>query len=312
MKKEEFCFKSSDGKTSIHAVKWIPEGEVKAILQISHGMVEYIERYEEFAAHLAVRGILTAGHDHLGHGHSIGSEEDFGYFADEQGNTKLLRDINEMRKGLQKEYPDVPYFLLGHSMGSFLARQYICVYGQGLSGAVIMGTGYQPKALTVTGMALTKVMAALKGWRYRSRLIDSMAFGSYNKKFEPARTDKDWLSRNEENVDAYKKEKRCSFMFTLNGYYNLFLSLYKLSCRDYVARMPQELPVFFVSGEDDPVGGFGNGVKKVYAQFEKLGMKNMSIKLYPDDRHEILNELDRDIVYEDITKWITNCNCPAD
>lgn len=306
MKKEEFCFKSSDGKTGIHAVKWIPEGEVKAVLQISHGMVEYIERYEEFASHMAAQGILTAGHDHLGHGHSIGSEEDFGYFADEQGNTKLLRDINEMRKRLQKEYPDVPYFLLGHSMGSFLARQYICVYGQGLSGAVIMGTGYQPKALTVAGMALTKVMAALKGWRYRSRLIDNMAFGSYNKKFEPARTDKDWLSRNEGNVDAYKKEKRCSFMFTLNGYYNLFLSLYKLSCRDYVGKMPKELPVFFVSGEDDPVGGFGDGVKKVYRQFVGLGLENVSMKLYPDDRHEILNELDRDIVYEDIAKWITN------
>ena len=306
MKKEEFSFRSSDGKTDIHAVKWIPEGEVKAILQISHGMVEYIERYEEFAEHLTGYGILTAGHDHLGHGHSVGTEEDFGYFAEEQGNTRLLRDINEMRKRLEKEYPDVPYFLLGHSMGSFLARQYISVYGQGLTGAVIMGTGYQPKALTMTGMALTKVTAAVKGWRYRSKLIDNMAFGGYNKKFEPARTDKDWLSRNEANVDAYKKEKRCSFMFTLNGYYNLFLSLYKLSCADYVGKMPKELPVLFVSGEDDPVGNFGEGVKKVYRQFEELGMKKISMKLYPDDRHEILNELDRETVYGDITQWILN------
>ena len=210
-----------------------------------------------------------------------------------------------MQEILKKEHPDTPYFLLGHSMGSFLARQYICVYGKELDGVIIMGTGYQPKLLTLTGMFLAKTAALFRGWHYRNHFIDNMAFGGYNRKFEPARTDKDWLSRDEASVDAYKNEKRCSFIFTLNGYYNLFFSVYKLSCRDYVDRMPRELPVFFMSGKEDPVGDFGRGVVKVYGQFKKLGMKDISIKLYPEDRHEILNELDKEKVYEDIRLWIS-------
>lgn len=303
MKKEHFTYASNDGKTDIHAIRWVPEGKVEAVLQISHGMVEFIDRYDEFASYLAQRGILVTGNDHLGHGQSVRSEDDYGFFAEKDGNRIVLKDIDKLRRMTGKKYPDVPYFLLGHSMGSFLARQYICLYEKGLAGAVIMGTGYQPRIVTQFGMGLTKLLARIKGWDYRSAFVDSLAFGGYNRKFGKP-DGKEWLSRNEENVINYKKEKLCNFRFTLNGYYNLFYSIYTLSLERYLSGMPKDLPVFFVAGQDDPVGQFGKGVTKVYRQFMSMGMKDVTCKLYPQDRHEILNELDRETVYGDIYQWM--------
>lgn len=304
MKKLHISYPSSDGMTDIQGNLWIPEGDVRAVLQISHGMVEFIDRYQEFAGYLTEQGIAVVGNDHLGHGASVRSEADWGYFAEKDGNTVLLKDIDRLRKMTQKKYPDVPYFVLGHSMGSFLIRQYICKYGEGLSGAIIMGTGYQPQLMTTVGMLLCKMLAAVKGWHYRSTLVDGMAFGGYNKKFG-ALSGKEWLSRNPENVKIYMAEKRCNFRFTLNGYYNLFYSIHCLGEKKYLEGMPKELPVFFVSGAEDPVGQFGKGVDKVCEQFKSLGMKQVECKLYEQDRHEILNEVDREKVYKDIAKWIT-------
>lgn len=303
MEKKHITYDSNDGLTKVHAILWIPDGKVRAILQISHGMVEFIDRYHDFASYLTAHGILVAGNDHLGHGSSVRSEEQYGYFAEKNGNRILLKDLHRLRHLVQKHYPKVPYFLLGHSMGSFLARQYLCEYGAGLSGAVIMGTGYQPGFMTAFGMALTTVLAWIKGWEYRSALVDGMAFSGNNRKFG-ALSGKEWLSRNEENVAWYRQEKRCNFRFTLNGYYNLFYSIHRLGKKEYLEKMPKDLPVLFVSGEEDPVGQFGKGVKKVYAQFEKMGMKQVRCKLYPLDRHEILNEVDKDVVYEDILNWM--------
>lgn len=303
MKKKNFSYPSSDGRTDICGICWIPDGEVEGILQISHGMVEFIDRYDEFARVLAEKGILVVGNDHLGHGASVMAEEYWGYFAEKDGNGVLLQDIHRLRKMVEKKYPNVPYFVLGHSMGSFLIRQYISQHGEGLAGAIIMGTGYQPRMVASFGMVLCKMMAAVKGWRYRSALVDGMAFGSYNKKFgKPA--GKEWLSRNPKNVETYMAEKRCNFRFTLNGYYNLFYSIRCLGDKEYVNKMPKELPVFFVAGKDDPVGQFGKGVEKVCEQFKSLGMKDVQCKLYAEDRHEILNEVDREEVYKDIGEWI--------
>lgn len=305
-KTELITYLSSDKKTTIHAMAWIPEGEVRAILQISHGMVEYIERYEHFGRHMAERGVLVVGNDHLGHGGSVRSKEDYGYFAEEKGNLCLIRDMHKLRGIMQREYPKVPYFLLGHSMGSFLARQYISCHGKGLAGAIIMGTGVKSRALAKTGMDVCEQMAKVKGWRYRSKLIDSMAFGGYNKGIPNPRTAKDWLTRNEEIVDAYLAEERCSFLFTLNGYYNLFLSVYKLTFESYTGWMPRKLPVFFMAGAADPVGNCGKDVEKVAEEFRRIGMRDVQCRLYQDDRHEILNELDRENVYGDIYDWIVS------
>lgn len=303
MKKEHFTYPSNDGVTQIHAIRWIPDGEVRAVLQISHGMVEYIDRYDEFAGYLAQNGILVTGNDHLGHGESVRSEEYYGFFAEKDGNQTLLRDIRRLQKLTRKEYPEAPYFLLGHSMGSFLARQYLCLHGEELAGAIIMGTGYQPRVMVRFGMGLCSVLARVYGWDHRSKLVDGMAFGGYNRRFGSLEG-KEWLSRNEENVRRYVSEKWCSFRFTLNGYYNLFYSIYTLSFEKHLEKMPKDLPVFFVSGAEDPVGQFGRGVQKVYEQFRKIGMRRVSCKFYPEDRHEILNELDREAVSADILRWM--------
>ena len=305
-RKEEFYFTSSCGTTKIHAVRYIPEGNITAILQITHGMVEYIERYEDFALFMASKGFLVTGHDHLGHGKSINSKEEWGYFAKEDGNKAVLYDIYQLTQITKEAYPNLPYFLLGHSMGSFYTRQYLCQFGQELDGAIVMGTGCQPLALVKSGMLLIQIIALFKGWRYRCRFIDNMAFGSYNKAFEPGRTPKDWLSKDTAIVDHHATDERCNFTFTLNAYYNMFKGISRLYDKNLLSNMPKNLPVFFVAGSMDPVGDFGKGVLKVVDMFRKIGMKNVKVKLYEDDRHEILNETDRSQVYMDLYQWLSS------
>lgn len=303
MKKEELSFNSFNGKTLIRAMRYIPEGEVKAILQIAHGMVEFIDRYESFAEYLCSKGILVTGNDHLGHGGSVESRDDWGYFGD-NGNEILIEDMYSLTKLTKEQYPDKPYFLLGHSMGSFYARQYLTCHGDELTGAIIMGTGMEDLNKIKAGMFLCKLMASIKGWRYRSSFVNNMSFGAYNKKFEPARTKVDWLTKDESIVDWYLKEPRCTFAFTLNGYYQMFKGISSLYDKEKLNRIPKQLPVFFVSGKDDPVGSFGKEVEKSVESLKEAGIENIKLKLYPDDRHEILNETDKEVVYQDIYDWL--------
>lgn len=304
--KEEFYFPSASGTTQIHCIRYIPDGEIKAILQISHGMVEYIERYESFALFLNSKGILVTGNDHLGHGKSINSKEDWGYFAPNDGNRAVLYDIYQLTQITKEKYPDIPYFLLGHSMGSFYARQYLTEFGNELDGAIIMGTGCQPLALIQFGRFLTSLVSVFKGWKYRCALVNNLAFGSYNKHFEPARTSKDWLTKDTAIVDQYVADECCNFIFTLNAYYNMFTGISRLYDKKLLSNMPKNLPVFFVAGEEDPVGAYGKGVRKAAKMFQDIGMKNIKIKLYPNDRHEILNETDRIQVYHDLYSWLNS------
>lgn len=302
--KNDFYYPSSDGETQIHAVKWTPTVKPVAVLQIVHGMVEFIERYDEFAKYLVCNGIVVVGNDHLGHGQSVANEDRYGFFKLENGNEALLKDINALRLNTAESYPDLPYFILGHSMGSFLTRQYLARYGEGLAGAIIMGTGSQPTVMLNVGKGLSSLIASFKGWNYRSKFIDNLAFGAYNKRFEPSRTSRDWLTKDADIVDAYIANPQCTFMFTVNGYYNLFYSIKDCQNKKNIDRIPKDLPVFFVAGNDDPVGNFGKGVVKACDGFKKAGISDVALKLYKDDRHEILNETDRETVFDDILKWI--------
>ena len=302
--KKEFTYLSADGITNIHAIEWKPEGEIKAILQIAHGMVEYIDRYDEFASYLCEKGYMVIGNDHLGHGLSVKDGTCYGYFHETRGNECVIADIHRLRSLTQKIYEDIPYFVLGHSMGSFLMRQYIELYGEGLKGAIIMGTGEQSPVVVGAGKTLCKIIAMFKGWKHRSELVDNMAFGSYNKGFEPARTEKDWLTKEEKVVDAYLANPWNTFRFTVNGYYHMFRGMMYASKKEHIQQIPKDLPLFLVAGDKDPVGENGKAVKKVYETYKACQIKDVRIKLYENDRHEILNETDRATVFEDIWMWL--------
>lgn len=304
MSRNEFHYRSCDTVTQIHAVEWVPEGEIRAVLQICHGMTEHILRYDEFASYLSERGIYVVGHDHLGHGKSVQNEEYYGYFHETEGNAYVIGDIHKLRWWTQRRCAEVPYFMLGHSMGSFLLRQYLIKYSEGLSGAVIMGTGYHSSAELTAGQILCRVIASFRGWKYRSRLVNAIGFGGFNRRFFPYETEKDWLTTDRKKRDEYIDDPYCGFIFTVNGYYHMFSGMKTLEKKEIAGKIEKKLPIFFVSGADDPVGGFGKGVKKVYKRYKDAGIADVELRLYRDDRHEILNETDRAQVYEDIYFWL--------
>ena len=303
--RDEFYFPSKDGNTEIHTMEWKPDGEVKAVLQICHGMVEYIRRYDEFAQYLCDQGYYVVGNDHLGHGKSIQAKSEYGFFHEKYGNACVLGDIHTLRQRTMKKYPDVPYFMLGHSMGSSLLRQYIQMYGNGLSGVILMGVvAERRQAQLLFGRRFCRLIAVFRGWHYRSKLVDRMVNGPFNKKFKPARTRADWITSDRERLDAYVSEPLCSFIFTVNAYYNLFSGMIGMQKRESAFMIPKELPILFVSGADDPVGNFGKGVRKVYEKYRSAGIQDVSLRLYTGDRHEILNETDRQQVFQNLSAWL--------
>ncbi len=305
VKKQEFYFDSRDRDHKIHAIRWIPETDRPVCsVQIVHGMAEYIDRYDEFASYLAERGILVVGDDHLGHGKSVRPGEPYGYFCKEDAATVLVRDEHRLKKMTQEQYPDIPYIILGHSMGSFITRNYLLRYGSGIDGAVIVGTGMQSKPTLIAARMLAGFQRIFCGSKHASELLNAAAFGAYNKRIDSRRTLFDWLSRNEENVQSYIQDLLCGFTFTINGFQTLFQLIWNLHDEKRLQEMPKCLPVLFLSGEEDPVGNYGRSVKQVYESFLRVGLGNVQIKLYPGDRHEILNEVDRADVYADVYRWI--------
>jgi len=305
--KSEFYFPSKDGNTEIHTIEWKPEGEIKAVVQISHGMVEYVDRYDEFANYLSERGIYVVGNDHLGHGKSIQSKTEYGFFHEKYGNAYVLGDMHTLRQRTMGKYPDVPYFILGHSMGSSLLRQYIQMYGNGLAGVILSGAvAEQPAATLVLAKRLCRMMAFHKGWHYRSKLIDRMALGQYNKVFKHPITRADWVTSDPEKLQEYVSDPLCSFMFTVNAYYHMFSGLQALQRKEGMQLIPKTLPILLVSGSEDPVGNFGKGVKGIYQKYKQLGIEDVALRLYDGDRHELLNETDRLQVYQDLYDWIVS------
>lgn len=301
---ETYYIPSTNGKNKLRVMVWRPEGEVQAILQISHGMIEHIGRYDDFARFLVKEHILVVGNDHLGHGESVKDEMELGYFDAEDGSQTVVNDLHEVTKSIKEEYPGVPYFILGHSMGSFMVRRYLMTYGKEINGAIVMGTGHQPDIVLAAGNMVYNILKIVKGDEYRSKLINALSLDGYNKQFAPNRTNCDWLSRNEEAVDAYINDPYCKFTFTINGFKTIFDTFSFINKQSNIAKIPSKLPILFIAGEDDPVGDKGKGVKKVYQNFKKAGLSNIQLKLYHGYRHEILNEVNKEKVFKDIYMWI--------
>ncbi len=305
IKKEEFYFDSRDGVHKLHAVKWSPEITMPVcIVHIVHGMSEHIDRYDEFARFLAGKSIMVVGDDHLGHGKSVNPGEPYGYFCKDDAPGVLVQDEHRLKKTVQKLYPGIPYIILGHSMGSFITRNYMLRYGTDVDGVILCGTGMQSKFLLHVAKVLAAVQRVFCGQKHKSGLINAVAFGRYNRRIQNPKTHVDWLSRNEENVARYIEDPLCGFTFTVNGFAALFQLIRNLYDSEKLKKMPKELPVLFISGEEDPVGNYGKRVQHVYQSYKDIGMENVQIKLYPDDRHELLNEVDREVVYGDIYRWI--------
>ena len=308
-----YSFRSCDDRgTAIHAIRWEPEAEnVCAVLQIVHGMQEHIERYSEFAGYLTGKEFAVYGHDHIGHGESVECKEDLGKMHTLRPDDTMIDDMFHNYKIIKEQYPDKPYFILGHSMGSYLLRKYLSVKASeltGVNGAIIMGTGSEADAAIFAGKALCRLLIAIKGADATSPFISGLMFGSNYKQFDTTGSDptKSWLSKNTESVMEYYDPENIKDHgeFSLNGYMILLRSTWFDNRMSNIKRMNKNIPVIFVSGDQDPVGQMGKGVQIAYEKFKAAGVKDLSIKLYKDDRHEILNELDRATVYDDLYKWM--------
>lgn len=296
--RQQFTFPSSDGEHQVHAVLWLPEeGSPKAVVQIVHGICEYALRYEDFALFLTRHGYAVAGSDHLGHGLTARGPEEYGYFTDW---FQLTRDVRTLRTLMGERFPGIPYFLLGHSMGSFQARTYLIDYPGTLDGCILSGTG-QENALTV---AFGKFVTSLGDPHKVNKLFLNLSLGAYNKKFAPNRTTADWVSRDEALVDKYLADPLCNFRTTAGMNHAMMVGLQYIADKKNLAKMDPDTPVALFSGDADPVGGMGKGVKTVHGFFREAGCKDLTMKLYPGARHEILNEINREEAYADILGWL--------
>ncbi|MDC7223821.1 MAG: alpha/beta fold hydrolase, partial [Spirochaetales bacterium] len=261
MRGEIFQFASLDGHEG-SGIRWIPEGKIRAALLVNHGMAEHIGRYEEFALFLNRAGIAVWGEDHRGHGMTAGHADNLGYFHIEEGWEKVLADIHSLKELMKKEYKGLPLFIMGHSMGSFLTRDFLCQEGEDFRAALISGTGYTAAPLCRIMNFIARTEIRLRGDRHRSKLLDTLSFGRFNGNFRPNRTDYDWLSRDEEQVDLYLNDDLCGFISTTSFYEDLSFGLLRIINKKRVAQTPPDLPLFFYSGDRDPVGGRkGQGVK---------------------------------------------------
>ena len=300
---KDITFPSSDGKNTIHAELFIPsDNNIKGVVQIAHGMMDYIGRYTLMADALCACGIALCGNDHLGHGDSVATPDDYGFFASHGGYDYVIDDVKRMNDLVRKEIPGVPVVLLGHSMGSFISRLYAVKYRDNIDGLIIHGTA-GPNPATGAGKLLVKLLRAIKGERHRSKFVCSLADGGYNKGFDPAEGSGAWLTRDPSMVADRVGNPKNDFIFSLAGYEDLFNFLGDCNAPSWFRQFPKDLNTLVISGEMDPVGGFGKGVRYVYDNLKKQGA-DVELKLYPGARHELFNETNRDQVFSDLIAWI--------
>ncbi len=299
--KKEIFVPSSDGLHTLNGIAYIPQGEIKGVFHLVHGMREYMGRYEHFLPFFAENGFICVGYDHLGHGNTA-NEGELGFIAKKGGHNYLVEDVYRFASHIKAEYPDLPYILMGHSMGSFIVRLAAARYRGIADKLIICGTaGSNPVA--PLGIALARALAAIKGVRSYSPLIEGMAFGSYNKYFE-GNSPYEWLTKNTEIIERYKADKFCNYHFTVSALADLVTLTYKCNLNTWYIDMPKKLPVLLVSGADDPVGNYGKGVREVYRKLKKNGVQNATIHLYENCRHEIHNDTCADESRNDILEFM--------
>ena len=300
----DFYFPSTNGKNKILARICTPDKPPKAVVQIAHGIAEHIARYDPFMFFLAENGYVAVGNDHLGHGLSAENEHEHGIFDNQNGWTYAVDDMKALRDQVRQEFHDIPYIFFGHSMGSFLTRTYLIRYPDQYDAAILSGTGQQSPALINAGFFAANLLTLLRGPGADGKLLNDMAFGSYCKKIDNPRTPFDWLSTNEENVDRYIADPLCGFVAKCSMYRDMMGGLKFLTKQSNIDKMNKDAPIYFMSGAEDPVGDYGAGVEKAYRAFCDAGLHDVTMKLYPGGRHEMLNETNREEVMQDILAWL--------
>ncbi len=295
--RKDFTFPSSDGVHQVHAVLWLPDGEPRGVVQLVHGICEYIMRYDHFARFLNAHGFAVAGHDHLGHGQTATGPEEYGFFDDWN---EIVSDVHALRKLMGERFPNLPYFLLGHSMGSFVVRTYLIDHPGGLTGCILSGTGQESKFNVTMG----KLLTGIGNPRKVNKLFFDLSIGGYNRAFKPNRTTDDWTCRDTAVVDARLVDPLCNFKTTAGMNHAMMGGLQYVSKKENLAKMDKSLPVYFFAGDMDPVGAMGKGVRQVAGWFRRAGLKDVTVKLYPGGRHEMLNETNKEEVYADTLAWI--------
>lgn len=306
MKTETFALKLvQDGL--VKGIVWQEETlQPKAVVLIIHGMAEHIKRYDAFARFLASHAFIVYGYDQRGHGESVDSLDDLGYMSDIDNLQVMVSDVSAVVALIKSKHLDLPVYLLGHSMGSFISQRYMELYGSSVQGVILSGSGYNKSLMIRIGYIIAKLITRFKGRKHRSLFMDKLTLGAYNKTFEK-RTAVDWLSRDEKIVDAYVADPYCGTLFSIS-YFKDLLKCFKTIWRNFEI-IPNELPVYIFSGENDPVGNFGKSVRRLKAEFIKTGVTNVEMKLYPGGRHEMLNEINREEVFQDVLAWLNKQCC---
>lgn len=304
MRRSEIKIKSTDNIHELYVLCWEPDEKPIGIFQISHGMTEFVERYDRFASYLTEKGFVVIGNDHLGHGKSVNSQDEWGYFGKDSTHETVVNDLKQVRDFACKQFPGIPYVLFGHSMGSFLAAEYACKYSDTIDKLILSGTGYTNPATRIMCKLMVKVSTLMHGDQYKSKVLDTCIFGNYNKKEKNPLTPQDWLTRDRDILNRYLDTPACTFKFSNNGF-NVLIGVV-----DYVHRLKnlnkirKNLPVLFIAGTMDPVGNYGRGVTKISKKYRKAGVKDVTLILIEDDRHEILNEINYKDTYEKIYDWL--------
>lgn len=301
--KESGFFKSSNGEDNIAYYVYKPLAEPRAIVQIVHGMCEYCARYEDFISFLCANGIMVCCHDHLGHGASAESREKLGFFAHERGWHYLAKDTVRLSRIIFSKHHGIPFYILGHSMGSLVVRTVLAKHAFLYSGSILMGT-LNTKVGTDAGIALTRSLAKVKGDFYRSGTVDELIFGLSNRRIEHPASEHSWISRDEDIVAAYEKDPLCNFRFTVRAYSDLLFLVSYVSGKDWAGKVDKELPILICSGSEDPVGNYGKGPREVFDALNAEDFSDIELKIYNGARHEVLNETNRAEVYEDILSWL--------
>lgn len=301
----EWYLDSTDQKSRLHVCEWLPDDKnVKAVLQLSHGIMEHIGRYDTFARFMANSGFAVVGNSLLGHGKSAAAETDIGFIAEKGGWDFAVSDMHLLLEKTRIDYPNLPYFLLGHSMGSFLARTFLTRYHNILTGCIISGTGQQASILLNAGLAAAAAERLLFGPRCRSARLNHLCFGAYNRRIPNHRTPSDWLTRDHDIVEKYLADPVCGFVPSIGLFADMLGGLKIIGKKKNVEKMQKNLPILFISGEEDPVGDYGAGPQKVYRLFKDVGMSDVTLKIYEGARHEVLNETNKEAVFQDILDWI--------